>query len=179
ASAVAMPAPILAEDVLQSEPKRMEIWDILLGTDATTISAKNFARIACGTNGGPASRILPDFGAYLQCRPEPDGLREVYFEYDDEFEYPALAHDAPELTSRLGGKKVLEFPAIVSLLINEASKVQGLRIVTDPRGADLQTRSGASALGQFLMARFGAEGWICEDLSPRDGYEPAGGIFID
>src|SRR5262249_30304862 len=101
ASSLTIPEALLAEDLPQSEPKRTESWDIPLGTDAMTISARNFARIACGTNGGPASRILPDFGAFQQCRPEADGLREVYFEYDDEFEYRALAHDAPELASQL------------------------------------------------------------------------------
>ena len=36
---------------------------------------------------------LPNFAAFKKCKPGADGLREVYFEYDDELEYVARALD--------------------------------------------------------------------------------------
>src|SRR5262249_28920352 len=38
-----------------------------------------FRAFACGSNGGAPRAQLKDFGDFLRCRAEADGLREVYF----------------------------------------------------------------------------------------------------
>ncbi len=67
----------------QEQPNRFTIWDIHLGDTASAIPDE-YINYACGTNGGPPSLPLPNFAAFKKCKPEADGLREVYFEYDDE-----------------------------------------------------------------------------------------------
>ena len=76
----------------QEPSKRFTIWDIHLGEDASAIPDE-YVNYACGTNGGPPSRKLPNFAAFKTCKPGADGLHEVYFEYDDELEYVARALD--------------------------------------------------------------------------------------
>src|SRR5215831_10461563 len=70
----------------QQRPNRLEIWDLKLGTPVADLPDE-FTDYACGTGGGPPSVALNGWRDYRRCRPEPDGLREVYFRYDDELEY--------------------------------------------------------------------------------------------
>ena len=73
-------------------PKRASILDIQIGTAASEIP-EEFINYACGTNGGPPSIPLANFTRVQEVQPDMNGLREVYFEYDDELEYRALALD--------------------------------------------------------------------------------------
>src|SRR5262245_5226801 len=70
----------------QQRPTRLEIWDLKLGTAAADLPDE-FTDYACGTNGGPPSLAINHWRDFRRCRPEPGGLREVYFRYDDELEY--------------------------------------------------------------------------------------------
>jgi len=55
--------------------------------------------------------------------------------------------------------------------------VRGIRVVSDPRDAS-QNRDEAYFLRNFLTARFGREGWQCEDIPLAEGESPVGGIFV-
>ena len=132
----------------------------------------DFIDYACGTNGGPPSTPLIGFADFRRCRPEPSGLREVYFRYDDELEYWAKANDLAAQMEQYIGTKTYGFPIIASVLIGEAAVVHGIRIVTDPRDPT-GDRDEAYLLRNFLNARFGRDGWQCEDL-PRGAGRDAG-----
>ena len=116
----------------QEPSKRLTIWDIHLGEDASAIPDA-YVNYACGTNGGPPSRKLPNFAAFKTCKPAADGLHEVYFEYDDELEYVARALDNESQIRKYAGTTVYEFPVVASLLIDDAGVVRGERMATDPR----------------------------------------------
>ena len=77
---------------------------------------------ACGTNGGPPSLPLPNFAAFKKCKPDADGLHEVYFEYDDELEYVARALDNQPEIKMYAGTTVFEFPVVASLLFDDAGR---------------------------------------------------------
>ena len=114
---------------------------------------------------------------FRRCRPEPSGLREVYFRYDDELEYWAKANNlAPQMEQYIG-TKTYGFPITVSALFGEDGIVRGLRVVTDPRDAT-GDRDEAYLLRNFLNARFGREDWQCEDLPAEPGETPVAGVFI-
>lgn len=155
-------------------PRRLEIWDLQLGSPADRLP-NEFIDYACGTNGGPPSRPLDGWHDFSRCRPEPSGLREVYFRYDDELEYWAKANNLLTQTEQYAGTKAYGFPVITSALIDPDGIVSGIRIVSDPRGED---RDEAYLLRNFLNARFGRDGWVCEDLPSAAGETPVGGIFI-
>lgn len=153
------------------------IWDVVLSGSITEIPARDVAEIACGTNGGPPSRPLAAITDFRACPPEDDGLREIYFSYDDEFEYRAKALELPTEAALHAGTTVAGHPVIVSVLADDSGRLRGLRVITDSR-AEVRERRRAASLGAILKSRFG-DGWACRDLAPRDGEEPVGGVFIN
>src|SRR5215470_12872178 len=139
-------------------PRRLEIWDIALGTPIEQLPDE-FTDHACGTNGGPPATPLTGWRDFRRCRAEASGLREVYFRYDDELEYWAKANN------------------LLAQMEQYAGTVRGIRLVSDPRGEG-EKRDEAYLLRNFLTARFGRDGWACESLPPEDGETPVAGIFV-
>jgi hypothetical protein len=160
------------------EPRRADVWSVRLGTPAAALLREAFAEYACGSNGGPPLRPLTGWSDYDKCRPEPSGLREVYFRYDDELEYLAKAHRSRTLIAQYSGTKVFDFPVILSGLFDADGVLAGLRIVTDPRVSP-QERKQAYTLSNFLRMRYGGEGWNCAALAPAPGETPVGTLYIN
>jgi hypothetical protein len=161
----------------QDRPKRFNIWDIHIGEAASEIPDE-FINLACGTNGGPPAMPLKSFTEFRKCKPDANGLREVYFEYDDELEYQARALGDRARLRMYGGTTAFEFPIVASLLFDDAGRVRGERMITDPRQHVSRDRIEFWELGNFLRQRFGDEGWACEDLQPAEGESPAGTTFL-
>ena len=157
-------------------PTRLEVWDLPLGTPVETLPDE-FIDYACGTNGGPPSVPLAGWRDAGRCRPEPSGLREVYFRYDDELEYWAKANNLSTQMAQYSGTRTYGFPVTVSALIDDGGALRGIRLVSDPR-SDLQNRDEAYLLRNFLTARFGRDGWACETLPPEEGETPVDGVFV-
>jgi hypothetical protein len=149
-----------------------------LGTPAAALPRDAFVDYACGSNGGPPQLAIAGWTDYAKCRPEPNGLREIYFRYDDELEYWARAHRARTLIAQYAGTKVLEFPVVVSGLFDAGGTLAGLRIVTDPQ-ASPQERKEAYTLGNFFRARYGGDGWECADTPPAAGETPVGSLYLN
>jgi hypothetical protein len=161
----------------EDRPKRLNIWDVPIGAAASQIPDE-FIDYACGTNGGPPSAPLANFTQFGKCRADGNGLREVYFEYDDELEYRARALDLKSEIRMYAGTTAYEFPVVASLLFDDAGFVRGERLVTDPRQQVTRDRNEFWMLATFIRQRFGDAGWDCKDLPPRDGEGPAGSQFI-
>jgi len=160
----------------QQRPNRMEIWDLKLGTGVDAVPDA-FTDYACGTGGGPPSLPLGGFRDFRRCRPERDGLREVYFRYDDELEYWAKANDFATEIQKYSGTKMFDFPVVLSARFDERGVLAGIRIVSDPRDTS-RDREEAYLLRNFLSARYGRDGWDCVDLPPEDGETPVFRTFI-
>ncbi|HSV21863.1 MAG TPA: hypothetical protein VLJ17_02420 [Xanthobacteraceae bacterium] len=176
AAAVLAGAPgVLLAQRTDERPVRREVWDIQLGAKVADLP-DDFVDYACGTNGGPPSTPLTGWKDYRRCRGDVNGLREVYFRYDDELEYWAKANNLTAQMEQYVGTKTYGFPINVSVLIGD-DVVRGIRIVSDPRDPT-GDREEAYLLRNFLSARFGREGWLCEDLAAEPGETPVTGIFI-
>jgi hypothetical protein len=169
------PGSALAQGA-DDRPTRREVWDIQLGAKIADLP-DDYVDYACGTNGGPPSTPLTGWKDYRRCRPDASGLREVYFRYDDELEYWAKANNLAAQMEQYVGTKTYGFPINVSVLFGDDGVVRGIRIVTDPRDPT-GDRDEAYLLRNFLNARFGREGWQCEDLAAESGETPVSGIFI-
>ena len=167
---------LAASAAAQGLPKRLEVWDLKLGTPAQKLPDE-FVDYACGTNGGPPSLPLAGFAEFRRCRAEASGLREIYFRYDDELEYWAKANNLEDQMEQYAGTKTYGFPVVVSALIDDAGILRGIRIVSDPRDAS-QNRDEAYLLRNFLNARFGREDWQCRDLPLDQGETPVDGVFV-
>jgi hypothetical protein len=181
ATAILAAAPgVLFAQNAGERPVRHEVWDVPLGAKIADLP-DDYVDYACGNNGGPPSTPLRGWNDFKRCRPDPNGLHEVYFRYDDEVEYWAKANNLIAQMEQYIGTKTYGFPITVSALINDDGQgsgiVRGIRIVSDPRDPT-GDRDEAYLLRNFLNARFGREGWQCEDLSPENGETPVTGIFI-
>ena len=161
----------------QERPRRFNLWDIHLGDSVSNIPDE-YINYACGTNGGPPSLPLPNFAAFKKCKPEASGLREVYFQYDDELEFQARALDIKPEIKMYAGTTVFEFPVVASVLFDDAGQVKGERAVTDPRQQLARGRLEFWELGNFLRQRFGDDNWTCNELPPEEGENPVGSQFI-
>jgi hypothetical protein len=167
---------------------RSTIWDLVLGAP---ISAQpppaQFQAFACGSNGGSPRAPLAGWADFKRCPADADGLHEVYFEYDDEIEYIARAHDNDREISRWAGTHEVTFPIIASALFDDAGILEGIRLVTDPRPdhrnditeADRKKREESYQLGGVMASRFGIEpARDCKSLPPAEGESSVGSLFI-
>ena len=146
--------------------RRATIWDLVLGAPiAAQPSSQEFKGFACGSNGGAPRAPLTGWADFKRCPADADGLHEVYFEYDDEIEYIARAHDNEREISRWAGTHEVTFPVITSALFDDAGILKGIRLVTDPRPehknditeADRKKREESYQLGGVMAARFSIE----------------------
>jgi hypothetical protein len=161
----------------QDRPTRLNAWDIHIGETAAEIP-DGFTNYACGTDGGPPSVPLANFTEFKKCRPDANGLHEVYFEYDDELEYWARALDLKEEIRMYAGTTAYEFPVVASVLFDDSGVARGLRLVTDPRQQLSRERNEFWILADFIRHRFGDDGWECADLPPDEGEHAIGSFFI-
>jgi len=166
----------LTDASAQQRPNRLEIWDLKLGMSVTDLPDE-FTDYACGNNGGPPSTALAGWRDFKRCRPEPGGLREIYFRYDDELEYWAKANQFATEIRKFSGTKVFDFPVVLSARLDDNGILKGIRIVSDPRDTS-RDREEAYLLRNFLNARYGREDWDCVDLPAEDGEAPVFRTFI-
>src|SRR5258708_4505864 len=164
------PAAAPAQQPPGDRPARAEVWDLRLGTPVEMLPDA-FADYACGSNGGPPSIPLAGWRDFRRCRPDPQGLREVYFRYDDELEYWAKANNFATEIEKYSGTKVYDFPVVLSGRFEDGGRLAGLRIVSDPRDPS-RDRDEAYLLRNFLTARFGRDGWDCVDVPCAEGEKP-------
>jgi hypothetical protein len=120
---------------------------------------------------------LEDWGGFLKCRAEENGLHEVHVRFDDEEEYVGLAIDDPLYAAGRTGTRVAGHPVILSVLFDDSGVLRGLRFVSDPR-AEPTARRMAHLLRLAVINRYGAGGWTCVDLPPEGGETPVGGVFL-
>jgi hypothetical protein len=168
--------------------RRATIWDLKLGEPiAAQPSPSEFRGFACGSNGGAPRQPLTGWSDFARCRAEPDGLHEVYFEYDDEIEYIARARDAEREITRWAGTTEVAFPVVVSGLFDSAGVLRGVRMVTDARPehrnditeANLRKRADAYVLGGIMAARFDiVTARDCTSSPPAEGESAVGALFI-
>jgi hypothetical protein len=175
--ALAAAAPASAQEA--DSVYQGDIRDIRIG-----LTAENFPEgyydPACGTNGGPPSTVLDDWTDFAMCPPEPNGLHEVYFTFDDELAQMAAADPVAgmnEWVQNWSGTVVAGFPVIISVLFDDAGVVRGIRVVTDPR-AGPDARGDAYLFRIPITRRFGAGAWECVDLPLENGETPVGDLAI-
>jgi hypothetical protein len=179
---------LLAAPAETQPMRRATIWDLKVGAPiAEQPNPSEFRGFACGSNGGPPRAPLTGWADFKRCAAEPDGLREVYFEYDDELEYIARAHDNDREISRWAGTHEVTFPVITSALFDDAGILKGIRMVTDARPehknhiteADRKTREEGYTLGAVMASRFNIDpAQDCEALPPAEGETSVGALFV-
>jgi hypothetical protein len=161
----------------QGEDDRGEIRGLKLGLMAREMSIDRLGEFACGSNGGPPRQRLDDWSQFAKCRPEGNGLHEVYARFDDERDYIGRAIDDPLYAPRARGTRIAGHPIILSALFDGSGTLRGLRFVSDPRAASHERRM-AHMLRFAVFTRYGEDGWACTDVPATPVETPVGGIFI-
>jgi hypothetical protein len=167
---------------------RATIWDLKLGAPVAEQPPPDaFRAFACGSNGGAPRAPLAGWSDFNRCPAGPDGLREVYFEYDDELEYIARARDDERGIARWAGTHEAAFPVVVSALFDGNGILRGIRMATDARPehrnditeASRRKREEAYTLASVMASRFNIDpARDCEALPPDEGETAVGDLFI-
>lgn len=176
AAGAAVATPAIAQNPGVSITPAFSIWDVKLGQPVSQIPDPQVVNVSCGTNGGPPSTPLKSVNDSAKCPPEASGLREVYFQYDDEQDYIAKALDL-EYRVLQGGTSIYAHPVIVSALVDDKGFVRGIRITTDDRASAFDRRSGVS-LATNLKTRFDDWKLDCQKVPPKEGEAGLGQHFI-
>ncbi len=168
--------------------RRATIWDLVLGAPISAQPAsEEYKGFACGSNGGAPRAPLTGWADFKRCPADAEGLHEVYFEYDDEIEYIARAHDNEREISRWAGTHEVTFPVITSALFDDAGILKGIRLVTDPRPdhknditeAERKKREESYQLGGVMASRFNIEAdRDCKSLPLAEGEGSVGSLFV-
>ena len=157
---------------------RARILDVKLGTPVSALPSDEWVDPACGTNGGPPSRELESFEDFARCPVEEQtGLREIWFIYDDEWEYVARAYRDPQEIRRYSANVFYQQPIITSLLVDDGGLVQGYRVITDPR-APIEVRIEAYILYGIFKGLFSDAPWQCTDLARDERERPIEGDIL-
>jgi hypothetical protein len=155
-----------AASARSAEPN--DLREFRLGMSVGDLPRTGYTGLTCAS---APNQALADWRDYRQCPADAAGRHEVRFRYDPSAD--PLAH----VSSEHEGTRVGGHPALVSLLIGDEGRVDGIRIVTDPK-APLYMRKKAYLLALQAKARFGEEGWSCTQGQPSADEEPIGGVFI-
>jgi hypothetical protein len=168
--------------------RRASIWDLKLGEGMAAQPAPDeFRGFACGSNGGAPRAPLAGWKDFARCRAEPNGLHEVYFEYDDELEYIARARDLEREITRWFGTTEQGFPIVASALFDDSGVLKGIRLVTDSRPehrnditeANVRKRADAYVFGGIMAPRFDIDPTRdCVSAPPAEGESPVGDLFV-
>ena len=164
-----------------ARPDSPDIRQLRLGLQAEAMPQEGYYFHSCGSNGGPPLARIGGWPDFRACKPDDNGLREVYLEFDDQLQYLILAFpDIPpeeNPLNKFAGTKIAGHPVIVSVLFNDDGVIKGLRAVADPR-ADLSARRRAYLLRNPVKGRYGTRGWECVDIPLADGETPIGTMHI-
>jgi hypothetical protein len=157
---LALPASLRAEENVLREFR--------LGMKVADLPAVGYTGFTCADQ---PSQQLADWSDYGSCAADPAGYRGVAFRYDDSVN-PRL-----RLGANYGGTKVAGQPVLLALLIGSDSRIMAIRMQTDP-AVRLFVHKKQFLFADQIKARYGVDGWTCQETKPKDGEEPIGGVFI-
>ena len=164
AALLAAALPAMAADA-----PRNDLRDFRIGMTVAELPREGYGRFVCGGDETFARR-LGGWNDYSACLPDPDGLHEV------RFEYTATRVEFVKANDKWEGTRVFGHPVLVSLLIDGAGTVEGIRILTDP-ASRFYMKKKAFLLGERAKFRFAGGSWDCVENPPDAGETPVGGIF--
>lgn len=152
-----------------SQPAANDLRDLRVGMALADVPATGYVDLACAADPG---RKLASWSEFASCPADGRGLHEVRFAYDE------ASNPLGPLDDKYQGTKVAGHPVLLTLLVGDDRRVDGLEIETDPK-ARLYLRKKAFLFASQAKARYGVAGWDCAGLPPAEGEEPVGGVFVN
>jgi hypothetical protein len=152
--------PVAAQSSGDKDSGGNDLRDIRLGIQAKDLPDTGYADFSCEAD---PRKTLTAWTGWHDCPADSSGFHAIKFGYD-----PATSRD---------GTIVAGHPAILTLLVDDAGIVSGLRIETDPK-ARLYIRKKAFLFGIQAKSRYGLDGWSCTEAQPDAGEQPVGGVLV-
>jgi hypothetical protein len=137
-----------------------DLREFRVGMSVSELPATGYGGFSCIAD---PTKTLSDWTNYQMCPIAPDGTRAIGFRYGN--------GDEDEKT-QVGGQAVR-----LGLLIGNDARVAAIKIGTDPQ-AKLYLRKKAHLFALQVRARFGEEGWTCQQTPPTPTEQPVGGVFV-
>jgi hypothetical protein len=158
---------------------RTRLWELELGMPIAELP-RQYLDPHCGTNGGPPSIRLDNWGEFARCPADTaTGLHEVWYTEDDEVEY--IARSFRQMTFDPGpasANVLFNHKVIYSILIDDDGLIQGYRIFTDNRESP-DVRLGAYFIATPLINLYGYQAFECVDRPPAEGEAPMDGVYVN
>jgi hypothetical protein len=151
----AMTTPAAAQDAGGND-----LRDIRLGKPVTDLPGAGYVNLTCAND---SLKTLTTWLGWRDCPADASGFYAIKFGYD-----PVTSRD---------GTIVAGHPAVLTLLVDNAGTISGLRIETDPK-ARLYVRKKAFLFGSQVKSRYGLDGWSCTQAQPNAGEQPVGGVYV-
>ena len=151
---------LAGKDLAGKDPGGNDLRDIRLGKPVTDLPDAGYVNFACASDSG---KTLTTWLGWRDCPADALGFHAIKFGYD-----PATSPD---------GTIVAGHPAVLTLLVDNAGTVSGLRIETDPK-ARLYLRKKAFLFGIQVRSRYGLDDWSCTQAQPNAGEQPVGGVYV-
>lgn len=145
-----------------------DVREFTVGLSVDQLPDTGYLGFTCGGHEGEEGQAIADWGSFRDCPPGPQGLREVFFRYDD----------SGVISEDFEGTMVAGHPVLISLLIGDDGIVEGLRVASDPGARDYHRRR-ARMLSGMVKTRFGFTGWRCVNTPAGDGEFEIGGLYIN
>jgi hypothetical protein len=152
--------PAAAQDLGGSDLSGNDLRDIRLGKPVTDLPDTGYVDLACAND---PRKTPTTWSGWRDCPADASGFHAIKFGYD-----PVTSPD---------GTIVAGHPAVLTLLVDNAGTVSGLRIETDPK-ARLYIRKKAFLFGIQVKSRYGLDGWSCTQAQPNAGEQPVGGVYV-
>ena len=153
AAALACPGAMAAE-------VQNDIREFRVGMTVAELPALGYGRFSCVAD---PLRTLSVWTDYQSCPVGSDGMRSIGFRYGSGGE---------DARTQVGGQ-----PVRLALLIDKNAKVAAIRIDTDPQ-VPLFLHKKAHLFALQVRARFGEDGWACQNIDPTSTEQPVGGVFV-
>lgn len=164
AAALAVAAPA-ADD-------RNDLREFRVGMAVADLPADGYGRFACVADEPATGLRIAAWSDFRTCPADAKGRREV------RFEYTATRVEFVKANDKWEGTRVFGHPVLVSLVIDDAATVRGIRIASDP-DAPPYLRKKAFLLGQRAKFHFSPKTWECRSLTPGSGESPVGGVYVN
>ena len=138
-----------------------DLRDVRVGMAVSELPSAGYVNFSCASK---PDHKLSGWGDWKVCAVGEDGMHAVHFEYDR--------------ASSREGTIVAGHPAVLTVLVDEAGRVGGLQIQTDPK-ARLYKHKKAFLLGMQAKSRYGTEGWNCTEGQSNAREQPVGGVYVN
>jgi len=138
-----------------------DLRDVRIGMAVSELPNAGYANFSCAAK---PEQKLGGWNDWKKCAVGEDGMHAVHFEYDR--------------ASSREGTIVAGHPAVLTIFVDEAGRVGGLQIQTDPK-ARLYKHKKAFLLGMQAKSRYGDEGWKCSEGQSNAREEPVGGVYLN